>query len=196
MIWSGRKSPPWTRRAAVPGSPVESPKTRSNAGKIPNYGVHEGEAGQGHFRKHGRTGGQLVYPSPARRREHHASARARRNRWAGPGQGAKTVRLRSGHGLGCRFRSSSIAPLRPSLSLVTRRRRAVRSLPGFTSALRIAYEVVAPGDPHIGVHDAVVRAGLVSQVTRTRLGRLRFKLAREASRLLTGAGRGLGRRAA
>ena len=56
--------------------------------------------------------------------------------------------------------------------------------------------MVAPGDPHIGVHDAVVRAGLVSQVTRTRLGRLRFKLAREASRLLTGAGLGLGRRAA
>jgi hypothetical protein len=66
---------------------------------------------------------------------------------------------------------------------------------GFTSALRFAYEV-APGDPHIGVHDAVVRAGLVSQVARTRLGRLRFKLAQEASRLLTGAGRGLGRRAA
>lgn len=55
----------------------------------------------------------------------------------------------------------------------------------FTSVLPDAREV-APGDPHIGVHDALVRAGLVAQRARTRLGRLRFKLAREATRLLTG----------
>jgi len=45
---------------------------------------------------------------------------------------------------------------------------------------------VAPGDPHIAVRDALVQAGLVSSGARTGLGRVRFTIARAATRLLTG----------